>query len=466
MIEKFETGIVGFDEITDGGLPINRTTLVAGGAGCGKTLFLLTAMANGVLAKGNPAVFFSLEELPNDAISNAESIGLNLQHYIDGGLLVVDHVRATNHQTIEVGEYSLEGLKLRIDLALKASGAKFLIIDTIETLFTMFKDERTVRLEFIKLLQWLSSEDITCIVSGEKGDGRLTRRGLEEYVSDCVISLENETTADVATRRLRVVKYRGSQHGMNLYPFLIDDKGITVMPLSSALLNHTVSGKRLATGTKVLNDALDGGIRVGSTTLISGGTGTGKTIISSLMAEAACDRAETVIYISFEESPAELIWNVGAAGIDFTRHVLSKKLAIHSARPTSYGLERHLVELYRLVEINQPTMVVIDPVSSLSTAGSDSEVYRTTVRMIDFLKSRKITSILTMEGQNENLKYAEVNFSSILDVWLHIDADASDNRNGIERYIRIMKARGINHDHRNIPFQINTGSVNLESPDE
>ncbi|MFQ6550533.1 circadian clock protein KaiC [Aestuariibius sp. 2305UL40-4] len=463
MIERFKTGIEGFDQLTGGGLPKDRTTLVTGGSGCGKTLFMLSILARGLLSRGEPAVFLSFEERPRDLIDNAASIGLDLQDFIDRDLLHIDHIVPPREGMTAVGEYTLDGLKLRIEMALKSIGAAYLALDTIETLFLMFEDERAIRGELVRLLNYLSDTGVTTIMSGEKGDGRVTRRGFEEYISDCVIVLENDTMGDVATRRLRVIKYRGAHHGPNKYPFLIDEQGVTIMPLTSALFDHTVSSDRLTTGTAALDEALGGGIRRGSTVLLSGGSGTGKTILASLTVEAACQLGERALYMSFEESPKELIENVRSAGIDLKTPREDGTLVISSARPTLMGLERHLVELYRLVESHRPNLVVIDPISSLSTAGDRDAVYRTTVRMIDYLKRHGITAILAMEPTEAEDRDRAIVFSSILDTLIELSSEVDED--GINRHLQIIKARGIAHDHRRIAFHIGKSGVVLEADD-
>ncbi|MEO0362728.1 MAG: circadian clock protein KaiC, partial [Pseudomonadota bacterium] len=371
MIEKFETGISGFDELSFGGLPVGRTTLIAGDAGCGKTLFALEALIRGAAAKGEPVLFITFEETPRNLIDNARSIGLDLEPLIASGALRIDHVSAASVADDEVGSYSLEGLRLRVELGLRASGATFLGIDTIEALFARFRDERAVRAELAALLTFLAGRGVTTLMTGERGGAAITRRRLEEYVSDCVLLLEQDVVDDVSTRRMQIVKYRGARHGSNKYPFLIDAGGFWVMPMSSARLDHDVSFERASTGLDTLDEALGGGIRKGSTTLVSGGAGSGKTIVAATMIEAACARGETSVYASFEESPKELARNASAAGVSLDQHLANGRLSIHCARPTLVGLERHLVELCNLVEANDARFVVIDPISSLTLAGDE-----------------------------------------------------------------------------------------------
>ncbi|UWR21270.1 circadian clock protein KaiC [Sulfitobacter sp. S190] len=462
-IEQFTTGISGFDQLSGGGLPRGRTTVITGGAGCGKTLFMLSILANAALTAGSPAVFMSFEERPEAIIKNAASIGLDLQALIDKGLFRIDYVAQTRDATTEVGNYTLDGLRMRIKLALKATNARLLALDTVETLFAMFEDERAIRGELVHLFNTLSDEGVTTLMSAEQGDGRLTRHGFEEYVADAVIVLENDTIGDTATRRMRIVKFRGAHHGPNKYPFLIDEKGLTIAPLTSALFDHKVSTDRVSTGLMALDDALDGGVRVGSTLLLTGSTGTCKTILAAKAAEATCARGDTVLYLSFEESPQELMENVGSAGVDLQKFHDDGHLIITSARPTLMGLERHLVELYRRVDEHQPSLVVLDPVSSLATAGDRDAVYRTIVRMIDYLKRLAITTVITLEPSEVNDPDRAIAFSSILDTLIELSFIVTDE--GVERSLQIIKARGTAHDHRKLLFAVGNRGLKLETDD-
>lgn len=463
MIEKFLTGIDGFDQLTNGGLPKARTTLISGDPGCGKTLFMMSVLVHGAIATGQPAAFISFEERPRDLIDNAASIGLDLQDLIDRKLLVLDHIVPPRESTTEVGDYSLDGLRVRIDMALKRVNGCYVALDTIETLFAIFEDERLIRGELVRLLNNLSNAGVTTLLSGEKGEGRITRRGFEEYISDCVVVLENQTVGDLATRRLRVMKYRGAHHGPNKYPFVLDERGFTIMPLTSALFDHSVSTERFSTGLAALDEATNRGLRRGATVLISGPSGSGKTILSSLIAEAACARGENTLFMSFEESPKELLVNVKSGGADLDRF-FGEELAICSARPTLMGLERHLVELYRLVENHKPQIVVIDPMSSLSNAGDRDAVYRTIVRMIDYLKRKRITAILATEPSETGDQDRGIAYSSILDTIIELAYDVTGD--SISRHLHVIKARGTAHSHKNIPFLIGEEGLLLGVEDD
>lgn len=459
-MEKLSTGIDGFDQVARGGLPRSRITLIAGSAGSGKTLFMLTAAARGAAEQGVPAVFLSFEERTADIIDNAAAIGLDLPPLIDSGMLRIEQINRPTEMVEEAGGYTLDGLLIRLELALSRTKARIIAIDTIETLFGMFEDQRTVRQELVRVFNWLKERGVTAIVSGEQGDGQLTRHGLEEYVSDCVVLLVQRMVGDVATRRLRVVKYRGAEHDTNEFPFLIDGEGITVMPLSSARLNHTATAELVTTGLEGLDAALHGGIRRGSSVLITGSSGTGKTLMAASAIAAACQRGETAAVLNFEESPDELLLNTGSVGIDLKSQVSSGRLVIQAARPTLLGLEQHLVEIYRLIERIKPTILVVDSLSSLKAAGSPSEVYRTMVRLIDQLKRRQITSVLTAELPESGPEFSGMGISSIIDVWLLLEWDRS--RTPFTRRMSVRKKRGSGHAKDYIPFDIGPNGIEIE----
>ncbi len=461
-MDKFATGIPGLDEITEGGLPRKRSTLIVGNAGCGKTLLMLSALVGGPLAEGGSAVFVSFEVPPEHIIDDAQSVGLELQPHLDAGRLRIEYIARPAEETAEVGEYSLEGLRLRIELALKATGAKYIAIDTIEMLFGMFSNDSVVRMELVRLLDWFRKQGTTVLMSAERARGQLTRYGLEEYVLDCVILLEKETVADIATRRLQVLKYRASDHGTGKYPFLIDSEGITIMPLTAARLDHTVLRERFETGIAELDQALGGGLRRGTTVLLSGPSGTGKTIFAATMVAAAAARGERAVLLSFEESPDELMENLRSAGVNLAAYVRDGTLLIRSTRPTLMGLERHLVEIYRAVQSHEPSVVAIDPVTSLLNAGEPDDVHRTIVRMIDFLKRAHVSTILTAEAPAQEERVIELNMSSILDAWIHLTPFPPGD--DADRTLHVVKARGIKHDYRHVPFAIGSAGLDLGEP--
>ncbi len=456
-MEKFITGIDGFDDVTKGGLPRARISLIAGGPGCGKTLFMLTALAHAA-QNGEPAVFFTFEERPEDIVENAAPMGLDLKAPIDSGTLRIEHIKRPTESVEEAGSYTLDGLLMRIELALKSTDAQVIAIDTIETLFGMFENERTVRSELVRLFNWLKDRGVTGMISGEQGDGQVTRHGLEEYVSDCVVLLDQRVIEDVATRRLRIIKYRGSEHSNNEYPFLIDSQGITVMPLSSAALNHQPSDKQVTTGMTELDEALCGGHRRGSSVLISGKSGTGKSIFAISFLAEACRRGERGILLSFEESPNEIMLNAKSLGIDLEAEVEAERLVIFSTRPAILGLEQHLVQVHRLTREVKPRVMVVDALSSLISAGEIEEVHRTIIRLIDHLKRQQITSVFTSEAAEEG---SGIGVSSIIDAWLSLGwAPEPDD---FTRRLKVIKKRGSDHVKDYLHFEIGSNGVQFES---
>src|SRR5215208_5827968 len=342
VLEKCRTGIRGFDALTGGGLPRGRPTLVCGGAGCGKTLFAMEFLVRGALHYGEPGVFIAFEESSEELSQNVASLGFDLKTLEEQGLIALDHVHVERSEIEETGDYDLEGLFLRIGFAIDSIGAKRVVLDTIETLFSGFSNEAILRAELRRLFRWLKDKGVTAIITGERGEGMLTRQGLEEYVSDCVILLDHRVDEQISTRRLRVVKYRGSVHGTNEYPFLIDEEGISVLPVTSLLLKYEVSSQRISSGIPALDKMLGGkGFFRGSSILVSGTAGTGKTSLAAYFAHETCKRKERCIYFAFEESPQQIIRNMRSIGIDLQGDVDKGLLEMHAARPTFYGLEMH-----------------------------------------------------------------------------------------------------------------------------
>ena len=459
-MDKLSSGIDGFDEVTGGGFPCARTSLVAGGAGSGKSLLMLTAAVRGAAEAGIPAVFVSFEERPEDIIENAASIGLDIEPLIEAGDLRLEHITEPVEYAAEAGDYTLAGLQTRIDLAIKQTNAKLLAIDTIEALFGMFGNEQSVRREIVRLFRWLKDQGVTTLISGETSDKKFTRRGLEEYVSDCVVFLDQRIVGDVATRRLRVVKYRGSEHGSNEFPFLIDSQGITVMPLSSARLDYESAPDTVSTGLDGLDAALEGGFRRGSSVLVTGASGTGKSLLSAHCAAAALQRGEKAAIFNFEESPSEYLANVKSAGVDLEAAHESGQLIINSTRPALLGLEQHLVEKYRLIEECEPEFVAVDPLSSLADAGTDTEVYRTMVRLIDHLKRKQITTVFTAEASGEPHD-SGLNISSIIDTWIELEWDRTQEP--FHRRLLVRKKRGSGHAKGFVVFTIGDDGFSVES---
>jgi circadian clock protein KaiC len=451
-LTKIATGINGFDEISGGGLPEGRPTLVCGGPGCGKTLFALQFLMHGAV-KGQSGVFVTFEETDEDLKKNAASLGYDLPALIADGRLAVEYIRVERSEIEETGEYDLEGLFIRLDQALRSTRARRIVLDTIESLFAGLSNEGVLRAELRRLFAWLKERGITAIITGERGTNTLTRQGLEEYVSDCVIFLDHRVTDQISTRRLRVVKYRGSNHGTNEYPFLIDRHGIAVLPVTSLQLIHRATSERISTGLEWLDDMFGGeGYFRASSVLLSGGAGTAKTTFAAYFLDAACRRGERAVCFQFEESPAQYIRNMRSIGLKLDRWVRKGLLQIHAARPTLYGLEFHLATMHREVDEANPSIVVVDPLSSFS-GGSTSEVNSMVMRLIDYLKSKNITAVLTHlipgSGESDNM---EVGVSSLIDTWILLRNASAGERGG--RHLSILKSRGMAHSSERQSFEL------------
>ena len=458
-IPKAATGVSGFDDVTFGGLPAGRPTLICGGAGCGKTLFSTTFLVNGVMLYGEPGVLMSFEERAEDLVANVASLGYDLDGLIAEKKLAIDHVRVERSEIEESGEYDLEGLFIRLGYAVDQIGAKRVVLDTIETLFAGLKDSAVLRSELRRLFGWLKDRGLTTLITGERGDGSLTRQGLEEYVSDCVILLDNRVEEQITTRRLRIVKYRGSAHGTNEYPFLIDDDGISVLPVTSTNLHHQVSSEIVPTGIAGL-DAMfgPGGFYKGSSILLSGVAGTGKTTISSYLIDATCARGERCLAFVFEESGEQICRNLASVGLDLGRHVKSGLLRFGAARPNLYGLEMHLARMHRDIDRFKPSVVVIDPVSAFR--GPAAELQATLLRMVDLLKSRGITAVFTSLRTDGAFEHAgDLGLSSLMDTWIKlIDVEANGERS---RTLYVIKSRGMSHSNQIREFKMFETGVSL-----
>ena len=457
---KSPTGILGLDEVTSGGLPSGRPTLVAGNAGCGKTLLGMEFLVKGITLYDEPGVFVTFEERIEDLEQNVASLGYDLPKLIKGKKLRIDYIQVERSEIEETGEYDLEGLFIRLNYAIDAIGAKRIVLDTIETLFSGFENTSILRAELRRLFQWLKDKGITAIITGERDDSSLTRHGLEEYVSDCVILLDNRVEDQISTRRLRVVKYRGSTHGTNEYPFLIDEDGITVMPITSLRLEYEVSSKRLSSGIKSLDKMLGGGFYKGSNILLTGTAGTGKTSLAAFLADAACKRGEKCLYLAFEESPLQLMRNMSSIGIDLEKHVKKGLLQFMASRSSSLGLETHLAKLYKAVRQFKPDVVIVDPITNLITIGSASEVRSMLGRMMDMLKSENITAMFTSLTQGgENLEKTEYGVSSFVDTWMLLrDFETNGERN---RLINVLKSRGTAHSNQVREFVMSNDGIEL-----
>ena len=460
-LEKARTGISGLDELTGGGVPAGRPTLVCGAAGCGKTLMAVTFLYQGATAYDEPGVFMTFEERPEDLVKNVASLHYDLAKLIAEKKLSIDHVRIERTEIEETGEYDLEGLFIRLGYAIDAIGAKRVVLDTIEALFSGLTNQAILRAELRRLLEWLKDKGVTAIITGERGEGQLTRHGLEEYVSDCVILLDNRVHDHITTRRLRVVKYRGSAHGTNEYPFLIDEQGISVMPVTSARLAHEASQERIPSGIADLDDMLEGkGFYRGSSVLVSGMAGSGKTSVVAEFANSVCGRGERCIYFALEESPAQIVRNMRSLGIDLQRWVDKGLLRFQANRPSLYGLETHLAAMHREVEHFQPAAVALDPISSLLSAGVTGDVHAMILRLIDFLKSRGITAMFTsLTHGNVETALTDVQVSSLMDSWLLLSNKESNGEHNRQLYL--LKSRGMPHSNQVREFLMTSEGIRL-----
>ena len=459
---KSLTGIKGLDDITLGGLPKGRPSLICGSAGCGKTLFAMTFLVNGATRYGESGVFMSFEERSDDLVANVASLGYDADALIADKKLIIDHVRVEPSEIEVSGDYDFEPLFVRLGYAIDQVGAKRVVLDTIEALFSGFKDQAVLRAEVRRLFGWLKDRGVTAIITGERGDGQLTRYGIEEYVSDCVILLDNRVHDQVTTRRMRIVKYRGSSHGTNEYPFLIDDRGISVMPITSAGLQHKISSEVVPTGVPDM-DALfgKGGFYRGSSVLVSGLAGTGKSTFSARFANAMCERGERCLYFAFEESPDQIVRNMRSAGVDLQKHRESGLLCFESARPSLYGLEMHLTRMYRDIEEFKPSAVIVDPISAFR--GVQSEIHATLLRLADVCKERGITAVFTsLSLAADHANEADRGVSSLMDTWISLtDVEASGERN---RVLSVLKSRGMSHSNQMREYLLTSNGIKLTEP--
>ena len=459
-LPKSPTGVGGFDELTGGGVPRGRPTLVCGPAGCGKTLFAMEFLVRGITEFDEPGVFIAFEESAGDLVANVASLGFDLTQLQADGLLVLDHIAVAPAELEETGEWGLDGLFLRLGAAIDAVGARRIVIDTIETLFGGFVDGGRLRVELRRLFAWLKDRGVTAVITAERGDGSLTRHGIEEYVSDCVIVLDHRVTDQTSIRRLRVLKYRGSLHGTNEYPFLISESGVSVMPITSMGLQHTVSDERMSTGVPRLDLMLGaGGFYRGSTVLISGTAGTGKSTLAAQFCDASCGRGERAVYFAFEESAAEIVRNMATVGIRLQRWVDAGLLEIRCFRPSLLGLEAHLFAMQKAVTEFDPAVVVMDPVSDFLRVGSDADVAAMLTRQVDFLKSRGVTALFTRLSSETDPAHADQQLTSLVDTWLlvkHLEGNGEHNR-----LLYVRKSRGIAHSNQIREFLLTSQGIEL-----
>ncbi len=460
-LAKARSGIHGLDEITGGGLPRGRPTLVCGGPGCGKTLFSMEFLVRGAVEYGEPGVFVAFEETAEELASNVASLGFDLPRLEAQKKIAIDYVRVERSEIEETGEYDLEGLFVRLQYAIDSVGAKRVVLDTIESLFSGLPNPAVLRAELRRLFRWLKDRGQTVIVTGEQGEGMLTRQGLEEYVSDCVIFLDHRVVEQNSTRRLRIVKYRGTTHGTNEYPFLIDEGGISILPVTSLGLSHPASNERLSTGVARLDQMLGGrGYYRGSSVLISGTAGTGKTTIAAMLAVSACRRGERCLYFAFEESPAQLVRNMRSVGADLQPCMVRGMLKVCAARPTVHGLEMHLVSMHRTVDEFKPRVVIVDPITNLVGVGTRAETQAMMIRLIDFLKGRGTTLLLTsLTNGRDNLEQTEIGISSLVDTWLLLSIErVAGERN---RTIAVIKSRGMAHSNQAAEYRLGAQGLQI-----
>jgi len=460
-IRKAPTGIRGLDEISAGGLPQGRTTIICGGPGCGKTMLGIEFLVRGALEFGEPGVLMAFEETPADIAKNVASLGFDIQDLAKKKKLFLDFVSVEPSEIQETGEYDLEGLFIRLDHAVRTVGAKRVMFDTLEALFSSFSDEGILRSEFRRLFRWLKDRNLTAVITAEKGEETLTRHGLEEYVSDCVISLNHRVKDQISSRRVRIVKYRGTEHGADEYPFLIDERGMSILPLTSLQLQHKVSRERVSTGVADLDLMLEGkGYYRGSSVLISGTAGSGKTTLAASFAEATCRQGDRCLYIGFEESANQILRNMKSVGIDLERWIKKGLLFHHAWRPTQFGLEMHLLRIHKLIESVKPKAVIVDPITNLIGGTSQQEVQSMLMRLMDFLKGKLITTIfVSLTEGGADLEKTEIGISSLSDTWILLrDLELNGERN---RCLYVLKSRGMAHSNQLREFSMSKRGIEL-----
>jgi circadian clock protein KaiC len=460
-VQRCPTGIQGLDEILGGGLPQGSPSLFSGGPGCGKTLFGLEFVVRGAERFNEPGAFISFEETAEELARNVASCGIDLMSFVNANKIAIDYIQIDPRQHETAGDYDLEGLFIRLRHAIDRVKAKRIVIDSIESLFSGFADAHILRAEIGRLFRWLKSSGITAIITAEKGDGSFTRHGLEEYLADCVIFLDHRVAEEHSVRRLRVIKYRGANHATDEFPFLIDEDGIAVMPISSVDLDYNAPRTRISSGVPGLDEMFSGGgFFCGSTVLVSGTAGTGKTTLATNFVNAACERGQRALYFAFEESPSQIMRNMESIGLKLETWRKKGSLRFEAARPTLTGLEGHLMRMMRIVERFQPDVVVIDPLTNLLSVGRPAEVKAMLTRVIDHLKKREITALFTSltEGGNP-IEATDVGVSSLIDTWLLLrDIEMQGERN---RGLYILKSRGMAHSNQIREFLITSNGVKL-----
>ena len=460
-LQKERTGIPGFDEITRGGVPAGRPTLVCGSAGAGKTLFAMEFLVRGAILYDEPGVFMSFEESDEELATNVASLGFDLNQLIADKKLLLDYVFIERSEIEETGAYNLEGLFLRLEHAIDSIRAKRVVLDTLEALFSGLADEAIIRAELRRLFRWLKQKGVTAVITCERGEGTLTRYGLEEYVADCVILLDHRVENQISTRRMRIIKYRGTSHGTNEYPFLIDDKGFSVLPITSLGLTHKASNEFVSSGIRRLDTMLSGkGFYRGSSILVSGTAGTGKSTLAAHFVEAACKRGERALYFGFEESQEQIVRNMRSVGIELEKYVKKGLLKFHNSRPNAWGLEVHLAIIHKIINDHDPSVVVVDPITNFLAVGDNLETKSMLTRLIDLLKTRQTTAMFTsLTAGAHEIEETEVGVSSLMDTWILVkNIESNGERN---RGLYILKARGIAHSNQVREFLLTDKGVEL-----
>jgi len=469
QLQKCLTGIKGFDEITEGGLPKNRITLISGGPGAGKTLLGIDFLVNGVMKYKERGVFMSFEETETELYEDVASLNMDLHGLVLKKEIKFEHVLLERSDIQGKGEFNLEGLFIRLELAIDSIGAKRVVLDSIESLFVGITDAGVLRLEIKRLFSWLKQKQVTAVITGEQGENTFTRHGLEEFISDCIILLDNRVRQQVSTRRIRVIKYRGSNHGTNEYPFVIDKDGLSVIPITSAGLDHPGTAEKVSTGVPTLDEMFaGGGYTRGSTVLISGTAGTGKTSLAVAFAAERCKRGERCLYVSYEESPGQLVQNMRSVGFDLEKWTKEGLLKIVSTRPAFFGLEMHLLDLYKILADFNPSAVVIDPLTSLIGQAEESEIQSMLTRMIDALKSKGITGVFTslVSSSASNDTSGEIGVSSLIDTWIVVRELEENKGNKRIRGLYIAKSRGTGHSNDVHKLVFSDGGIELQPMDD
>ena len=459
-VAKCPTGISGLDDILGGGLPRGRPTLLAGAAGCGKTLLAMEFIVRGIRQFNEPGVFMAFEETEHELTQNVASLGFDLPALIRRKQLALDYVHIDRSEIQETGEYNLEGLFVRLNAMIRQIRAKRVVLDSLEALFAGLANEAILRSELRRLFRWLKEKHLTAVITGEQGLNQLTRHGLEEYVSDCVLFLDHRITNQVGTRRIRIVKYRGSAHGTNEYPTMIDEHGLSVLPISSMALDYTVTKARVSTGIKRLDSMLGGeGYFRGSSILVSGSAGTGKTSIAAAFADSAARRGERCLYFAYEESPNQIMRNMGSIGYDLARWERKRLLQFRAVRSTLYGLEQHLVTIHKHVNEFKPSIVVIDPITTMRSIGDPMEIQSMLIRVVDILKTKGITALFTSLVETSLHEQGDAGISSLMDTWLLVrNVESGGERN---RLLFILKSRGTAHSNQVREFILTNKGIQL-----